>query len=93
MAAGHVRQDLDRDRKLNLALTHLLEIVGEAAGRVPPDERARHPETPWPEVVALRNRLIHGYDAVDLDRLWAIIPDDLPKVVAALGRILEPSAP
>jgi uncharacterized protein with HEPN domain len=39
MTAGMHRGDLDSDRKLNLALVRLLEIVGEAASRTPPDER------------------------------------------------------
>jgi uncharacterized protein with HEPN domain len=36
---------------------------------VPPDERAELPDVPWPEIVALRNRLIHGYDDVNFDIL------------------------
>jgi uncharacterized protein with HEPN domain len=66
MARGKTRTDLDRERQLNLSLVRLLEIVGEAAGRVPAEERARHPDIPWIEIVGLRNRLIHGYDSVDL---------------------------
>jgi uncharacterized protein with HEPN domain len=75
---------------LNLALVRLLEIVGEAAGRVSEVERALHPEIPWPQIVGLRNRLIHGYDAVDHDILWQIITDDLPPLVKALEAILSP---
>ena len=70
-------------------LTRLLEIVGEAAARVPPDERAELPDIPWPQTVALRNRLIHGYDDVNFDILWAIIADDLPPLIAALERALD----
>ena len=68
----------------------LLEIVGEAAGRVSEEESALHPEIPWPQIVGLRNRLIHGYDAVDYDILWQIITDDLPLLVKALEAILAP---
>jgi uncharacterized protein with HEPN domain len=60
MAAGRKRSDLDSDRQFNLALVRLLEIIGEAANRVPEDQRARIPEVPWAEIVGLRNRLIHG---------------------------------
>lgn len=62
MATGKTRDDLDTDRKLNLALVRLLEIVGEAANRTPADERAQYREIPWAQIVGLRNRLIHGYD-------------------------------
>ena len=64
MASGRTRSELDTDRQLNLSLVRLLEIVGEAANRVPVEERGRYPDIPWPEIVGLRNRLIHGYDAV-----------------------------
>jgi uncharacterized protein with HEPN domain len=51
---------------------------------VPADERARFPGVPWQDIVDLRNRLIHGYDAVDLDIVWQIIQTDLPALIEAL---------
>jgi uncharacterized protein with HEPN domain len=60
MARGRKRSDLDHDRQFNLALVRLLEIIGEAANRVPEEERIRIPAIPWPQIVSLRNRLIHG---------------------------------
>lgn len=86
MAAGRTREDLDEDRQLNLSLVRLLEIVGEAANRVPEDERARYSGVQWQDIVDLRNRLIHGYDAVDFDILWQIIEVDLPELIEALER-------
>lgn len=74
MAKGRTRADLDADRQFNLALVRLLEIVGEAANRMPEDERARFPDVPWPQIVGLRNRLIHGYDEVDFDILGRSSP-------------------
>lgn len=61
--------DLDNDRLLNLALVRLLEIIGEAANQISKEERSRYPEIPWLQIVSLRNRLIHGSDAVDFDIL------------------------
>ncbi len=88
MAEGRDRQDLDRDRKLNLSLVRLLEIVGEAAGRVSKEEQDRYPMIPWAEIVSLRNRLIHGYDRVDFDVLWEIVRNDLPPLSKSLADIL-----
>ncbi|HYH86818.1 MAG TPA: HepT-like ribonuclease domain-containing protein [Pyrinomonadaceae bacterium] len=88
-ARGKTRADLDTDRLLNLALTRLLEITGEAASRVAENVRARHPEIPWPQIVGLRNRLIHGYDSVDLDILWQIVTGDLPPLIASLESIIN----
>jgi uncharacterized protein with HEPN domain len=89
MASCRTRGELDTDRQLNLSLVRLLEIVGEAAGRAPAEERVRHPEIPWPEIIGLRNRLIHGYDSVDFDILWQIVSADLPPLIAALEKALE----
>ncbi len=90
MARGRTRADLQTDRQFCLAVTHLLELVGEAAARVPPEERARRQAIPWEQVVGLRNRLIHGYDQVDLDILWAVITRDVPPLIAGLQEALEP---
>ena len=89
MAQGRKRSDLDSDDMLQLALTRLVEIVGEAASRVSVPTTKRHPEIPWPDIVGMRNRLIHGYDLVDLNLLWDTVATDLPPLIAALERITE----
>jgi uncharacterized protein with HEPN domain len=89
MVRGKTRADLDTDRKLNLALVRLLEIVGEAAGRISKEERDRYSNIPWAEIVGLRNRLIHGYDEVDLDILWEIVTADLTPLIKNLEKLLE----
>ncbi len=78
---------------LNLSLVRLLEILGEAAARVPFEERTKHPGIPWMQIVALRNRLIHAYDEVDFDVLWQIVTEDLPPLVSALDATLKPESP
>ena len=88
MVRGRERNDLELDRQLALALVRLMEIVGEAAGRVTADVRARHDHIPWADIVGLRNRLIHGYDSVDLDILWDILVLDLPPLAEQLRKVL-----
>ncbi len=88
LAKGRTREDLDADRLLNLSLVRLLEIVGEAASRLSAETRDHYPNVPWPDVVGLRNRLIHGYDVVDFDILWDIVNDDLPPLIAQLRVIV-----
>jgi uncharacterized protein with HEPN domain len=90
MAHGKTRADLDTDRPLNLSLVRLLEVLGEAASRVPADERAKYSGIPWMQIIGLRNRLIHGYDSVDFDILWEIVSHDLPPLIAELEK-LSPS--
>lgn len=67
LAGGHTRGDLESNRMFFLALLKLVEIVGEAATRVSEPLRLAHPEIPWRELIGTRNRLVHGYDAVDVD--------------------------
>jgi len=89
MCRGRTRSDLDTDRLLNLALTRLIEIIGEAANRVPEPLQAKYPQLPWLQMIGVRNRLIHGYDSVDFDILWAIVTQDLPPLISQLNAILK----
>jgi uncharacterized protein with HEPN domain len=88
LAQGRQRADLENDRLLELALTRLLEIIGEAANRVPEETQEAHPEIAWGQIVSLRNRLIHGYDSIDFDILWAIVKEDLPELIENLEKIV-----
>ncbi|HEY4759599.1 MAG TPA: HepT-like ribonuclease domain-containing protein [Thermoguttaceae bacterium] len=85
---GKTRADVYDDRILNLALARLLEIIGEAASRVPQSTRDNVSQIPWNAIVAMRNRLTHGYDQVDLDIIWDVIQNDLPPLVEELRKIL-----
>ncbi len=89
MIEGLSREDLDHDRKLNLALVRLLEVVGEAAGRLSPAFREKNKMIPWFEIISLRNRLIHGYDMVDFDMLWSILEKDLPDLITNLKKCIS----
>ncbi len=88
MTRGRTRADLDTDRMLNLSLVRLLEVVGETASRVPEEFRARHASVPWRQTVGMRNRLIHGYDTVNFDILWAIIEKDFPLLIEQIRVIV-----
>ena len=88
LAHNKSRQDLDDDRTLNLAQARLLEIIGEAANRVPVEFQMEHNEIEWGQIVSLRNRLIHAYDSVDFDIMWSIIQTDLPALVEKLEKII-----
>ncbi len=88
-AEGRQRADLDKNRMLSLSLLRLLETIGEAAGRVTEEGRLRYSRLPWREVVDMRNRLIHGYDDIDLDRVWETVTADLPPLIRELEVILS----
>jgi uncharacterized protein with HEPN domain len=89
MVRGKEKSDLQKNRLLELATTRLVEIVGEAAAKINLENQAKYPSIPWSQIIGMRNRLIHGYDSVDLDVLWDTIDVDLPPLIAALKKILE----
>lgn len=66
-----------------------LELIGEAATRIPDVVRAAHPEIPWRMIIATRNRLIHGYLGIDNDTLWSIIQDDVPDLLRQLKQLRD----
>jgi uncharacterized protein with HEPN domain len=85
-ANGRSRTDLDSDRMLVLALVKSIEIIGEAATKVSSEARSAIASLPWPNIIGMRNRLIHAYFDIDLDRVWDTIVDDLPPLIAELKR-------
>ena len=83
------RVDLDSERALGLAILRCVEIVGEAASRVPVDIQQCYQNIPWPQIIGMRNRLVHGYDIVDYDIVWSTVTQDLPPLIAELEKILS----
>ena len=67
---GANRLDLDADDRLRSACCYQIAVIGEAVKRLSPTTRSKHPEVPWKDIAGMRDRLIHGYDVVDLDELW-----------------------
>ena len=84
-------QDLEQERVLTLALIRLLKVTGEAANRISPEARSRFPNIPWVQIIGLRNRLIHGYDSIDMEILRHILQEDLPVRILELNAILAGS--
>jgi uncharacterized protein with HEPN domain len=64
-----------------------LELIGEAATNIPDEIRQSYPQIPWRQVVATRNKLIHGYLGIDNDTLWSIIQTDVPALLDELHKL------
>jgi uncharacterized protein with HEPN domain len=84
----HSRESLAGSRVLPLALVHLVEIVGEASSKVSPATRSQLNQLPWRGMVGMRNRIIHGYDTVNVAVLWDTLEHDLPELVTMLKACL-----
>jgi uncharacterized protein with HEPN domain len=72
------------------AIVRVLGIVGEAAGKVSREFRDAHPEVPWKQIVGLRNRLIHDYTNVDLARVWEVVTEHVPELIARIEPLVPP---
>ena len=66
-----------------------LELIGEAATRIPESVRDAHPEIPWRTIIGTRNRLIHGYLGINNDIVWDIVSNDVPALLPALRSMLD----
>lgn len=86
---NRTRTDLDNDRMLTLSIVKSVELIGEAASRVSKESRDSYPKIPWADIIAMRNRLIHVYFDIDLDRVWDTITDDLPPLITALEEMVD----
>ncbi|WP_275285894.1 HepT-like ribonuclease domain-containing protein [Halomonas elongata] len=85
-------EGLDQDSFLALDLTYdatlrNLELIGEAATRIPDAVRHQYSEIPWRMIIATRNRLIHAYLGIDDDTVWSIIQDNIPQLLEQLNGI------
>ena len=77
------------DLKTQSAVLHQLMVLGEAVRRLSTGFRESHPEMPWTLMAGMRDKLIHAYDAVDLEEVWRTVERDIP----GLLRFVEPLLP
>jgi uncharacterized protein with HEPN domain len=81
------KSDFVNDSRTVDAVVRNLEIIGEAASRIPAEYRDAHPGIPWRKVVGLRNRVIHEYFGVDLEIVWSIVKQDLTSLKSEIARL------
>ena len=88
IAAPYRRPDLDTNLMLKYTLIYLITVLGEAARRVSQPTKNQYPQIPWSEIIGMRNRLVHGYDTIDLDLLWDTVQLELPPLIQSLEGIV-----
>ena len=69
-----------KDEVLPAAILHYLTVIGEAVNRLSVDLRERHPEVPWPQIIAVRHRIVHAYFDLDWQILWDAATGDIPEL-------------
>ena len=87
------RQGMDKDTflddiKTQSAVLHQLMVMGEAVKRLSVDFQNRHPDIPWSLIAKMRDKLIHGYDIVDLAQVWQTAAEDVPALLSQIEPLL-----
>jgi uncharacterized protein with HEPN domain len=76
------------DVKTQSAILHQFMVIGEAVKRLSLTLRDNHPSVPWRLIAGMRDKLIHGYDSVDLGEVWRTAERDIPDLLSAIEPLL-----
>jgi len=80
-------EEFSNDQKTVDAVARNLEIMGEAANRLPDEFKEDYSHVEWYKIVGLRHRIVHEYFGVDLQIIWQILRKDLPELRTSLSQI------
>ena len=83
------KNDFKNDAKTQDAVIRKLEIIGEAVKNLPASFKNKNPEIPWKKIAGTRDVLIHEYFGVDVNMIWIVIKEDIPKLKKQIKKILE----
>jgi len=75
------------DDKTQFAVVRGLEIIGEAAKKIPDTARAKYPQVPWREIAGMRDKLVHDYIGVNAQVVWKTATEDVPGIAELLRAI------
>jgi uncharacterized protein with HEPN domain len=85
--AGMTQTDFQADEQVVDACVWNLTVFGEAARFIPEAVVQAYPEVPWAQIRGIRNRIVHGYDEIDLEIIWNVVRSELRPLVPLLERI------
>lgn len=88
--SGLTFEAFSSDETLQRAFVRSLEIIGEAAKKVPDGFRSEHPDVEWRAMAGMRDRLIHDYFGVDYEIVWDVVRNRIPRLRGQISSILEP---
>jgi uncharacterized protein with HEPN domain len=72
------RDEFDASELVQTWVLHHIQIIGEAVRALSPSFRRQHAHVPWPQIIRMRNVLVHAYFGIDRERVWSVVARDLP---------------
>ena len=90
--AGMTFKSFAKGDKTVYAVIPAIEVIGEAAKKVPPSIRRKYPEIPWRDITGMRDKLVHDYFGVDLQTVWTTVGEDLPMLLPLVQRLRDDHA-
>ena len=73
--------EFEADPKTQSAVLYQIAILGEAVKRLSPEFRSQYPEIPWSAMAGMRDKLIHDYEGVDVERVWLTVQSNIPSLL------------
>lgn len=89
---GLEEKDFLADQKTISAVQHQIIVMGEAVKRMSAEFRSLHSSIPWSPIARMRDRLIHGYDEVDLAVVWGTACEAVPRLLLEIEPLLPPGS-
>jgi uncharacterized protein with HEPN domain len=86
---GMTYEQFVADKKTVNAILRSIEVIGEAAKRVPDDVRAQYPQIPWKEMAGMRDKVIHLYFSVDNETVWLVVKEHIPSLQPLIEQIVR----
>jgi uncharacterized protein with HEPN domain len=91
-AEGFSWESFREDGRTQDAVMRNLQIIGEAVRKISDEFRNEHPEIPWGEILGMRNRLVHEYGRIQVEKVWETVVDDVPALIRQIEPLVPPDA-
>ena len=81
--------EFNKDTKTIYAVLRAIEVIGEATKNIPENVRVKYPKIPWRDMAGMRDKVIHEYFGVKIERVWLTLKEDIPKLISPIKRVLK----